>query len=91
MLAILLGSSPATARAMNIAREASSLWGEIRGVSARHRACSKSEEMGLAEVAEPSEADVTATPQLQVALNTVVIRGLSEQDFVSLSERRMMG
>ena len=47
--------------------------------------------MGLAEVAEPSEADVTATPQLQVALNIVDIRGLSEQDFVSLSERRMMG
>ena len=47
--------------------------------------------MGLAEVAEPSEADVTATPQLQVSLNTAVIRGLSEQDFVSLSERRIMG
>ena len=76
---------------MNIAREASSLWGEIRGVSARHRACSKSEELSLAEVAEPSEADVTATPQLQVALNSLDIRRLSEQDFVSLPERRRMG
>ena len=76
---------------MNIAREASSKWGGIRGVSARHRACSKSEEMGLAGVTEPSEADVTATPQLQVALSTVDIRGLSEQGFVSLSERWMMG
>ncbi|MEC8588282.1 MAG: hypothetical protein VXY78_07875 [Pseudomonadota bacterium] len=40
---------------------------------------------------EPSEADVTATPQLQVALNTVNIRVLSDQDFLSLSERPMMG
>ena len=47
--------------------------------------------MGLAGVTEPSEADVTATPQLQVALSTVDIRGLSEQGFVSLSERWMMG
>ena len=47
--------------------------------------------MGLAGLTEPSEAYVTATPQLKVALNIVDIRGLSEQDFVSLSERRMMG
>ena len=40
---------------------------------------------------ELSEADVTATPQLQVALNTVDIRVLSDQDFLSLSERPMMG
>ncbi|MEC7997206.1 MAG: hypothetical protein VX166_05410 [Pseudomonadota bacterium] len=59
--------------------------------SARYRACSKSEEVGLAGVVEPSEADVTATPQLQVALNTVNIRVLSDQDFLSLSERPMMG
>ena len=51
----------------------------------------KSEEVGLAGVVEPSEADVTVTPQLQVALNTVDIRVLSDQDFLSLSERPMMG
>ncbi|MEC7126763.1 MAG: hypothetical protein VXW46_07345 [Pseudomonadota bacterium] len=47
--------------------------------------------MGLAGVVELSEADVTATPQLQVALYTVGSRVLSDQDFLSLSERRMMG
>ena len=76
---------------MYIASEASSQWGGIRGVSARYRACSKSKEVGLAGVVEPSEADVTATPQLQVALNTVDIRVLSDRDFLSLSERPLMG
>ena len=62
-----------------------------RCLCAQHRACSKSKEVGSVGVAEPSEADVTATPQLQVALNTVDIRVLSEQDVVSLSERRLIG
>ena len=76
---------------MNIESEASPKWGGISGVSARYRACSKSEEVGLAGVVELSEADVTGTPQLQVALNTVDIRVLSDQDFLSLSERPVMG
>ena len=66
---------------MNIASEASSQWGGIRSVSARYRACSEAEVLGLDGVVEPSEAGVAATPQLQVALNTLDIRVLSDQDF----------
>ena len=52
--------------------------------------------MGLAGAAEPSEADITPTPRLQVALNTADIRVrdllvLFEQDVVSLSERPLIG
>tara|TARA_S200000501_G_C20800506_1_gene733795 strand:- start:586 stop:744 length:159 start_codon:yes stop_codon:yes gene_type:complete len=52
--------------------------------------------VGPAGAAEPSEADISPTPRLQVALNTADIRVLdhlvlSEQDVVSLSERRLMG
>ena len=52
--------------------------------------------MGLIVVAEPIEADVAATQQLQVPLNILEIRVLdhllvSEQDVVSLSERQLMG
>ena len=52
--------------------------------------------MGPTVVAEPIEADVAATQQLQVPLNIAEIRVLdyllvSEQDVVSLSERQLMG
>ena len=82
---------------MNIVREALSKWGGTRGVSARSRELAQNtKEVGPAGAAEPSEADITPTPRLQVALNTADIRVLdhlvlSEQDVVSLSERLLIG
>ena len=69
----------------------------IRYVSVRSREVAQNtKEVGLAGSAEPSETDITLTPRLQVALNTADIRMLdylvlSEQDVMSLSERRLMG
>ena len=97
MLAILLDSGSATGRAMNIVREACRSGVGIRGVFARNRELAQNtKEVGPAGAAEPSEADITPTLRLQVALNTADIRVLdhlvlSEQDVVSLSERPLMG
>ncbi|MBQ86039.1 MAG: hypothetical protein CMQ16_06515 [Gammaproteobacteria bacterium] len=69
----------------------------MRGVFARSIELNQNpEEVGLIVVAEPIEADVAATQQLQVPLNILEIRVLdhllvSEQDVVSLSERQLMG
>ena len=82
---------------MNIAREALSWWGGIRDVSACNRELAQNtKEVGPAGAAEPSEADITPTPRLQVALNTAYFRVLdhlvlSEQDVVSLLERPLLG
>ena len=82
---------------MNIVREACRSGVGIRGVFARNRELAQNtKEVGPAGAAEPSEADITPTLRLQVALNTADIRVLdhlvlSEQDVVSLSERPLMG